>query len=159
FCFLGQCTLASCFPPRNSCAHPRKLNSTREESDMNLCRIALAVYGKSRVTNGARRTMRAKRWLLAAVSTFFLTAPALAGTVIYTDEATFLAHTQPGYYTETFTSLPDGLTASPQTFSKNGFAYAASSISDFYVQSQPPVKWLSGLFAGDLIKIIFTSGN
>jgi hypothetical protein len=103
--------------------------------------------------------MRAKLWLLAAVSTFFLAAPALAGTVIYTDEAQFLAQTQPGYYTETFTSLPDGLIASPQTFSTNGFAYTATSIGDFDVQSQPPVKWLSGGSPGDVIKISFTSGN
>jgi hypothetical protein len=98
--------------------------------------------------------------LLLAVGLWSLAASAPAGTVIYTDEAQFVAQTQPGYDRETFTALSDGPMKSPLTFSNNGFAYRAESLGDFFVQSQPPVKWLSdGLIAGDVIKIDFTSGN
>jgi len=61
--------------------------------------------------------------LLAAGVSLALAATAQAGTIVFTNEAEFLAHTQPGFFHETFTSLPDRDNHSPLNFSNNGFAY------------------------------------
>jgi hypothetical protein len=53
--------------------------------------------------------------VLTAAVALVLAATAEAAVIVYTDEAAFLAHTQPGFYRETFTSLPDGPHISPLT--------------------------------------------
>jgi hypothetical protein len=97
--------------------------------------------------------------ILAAGVALVLAATAHADVIIFTDEAEFLAQTRPGFYRETFVSLPDGINASPLNFSNNGFDYEANSLSLFVVRSHPPVKWVSPGFAQDSIDIHFTSGN
>jgi hypothetical protein len=92
---------------------------------------------------------------LLAVLALILAATAEAEVIVFTDEGAFLAHTQAGFYRETFTSLPDGPLISPQNFSNDGFAYEATSLSDFIVRSRPPVKWLSPTFVQDSIVIPF----
>jgi hypothetical protein len=96
---------------------------------------------------------------LAAAVALVLVATAEADVIVYTDETAFLAHTQPGFYRETFTSLPVGVNESPLTFSNNGFAYEATSLSHFIVRSHLPVKWVSPSFLEHNIVIDFTSGN
>jgi hypothetical protein len=50
-----------------------------------------------------------------------------AGTMIYTDQASFLANVSSGYYLETFDSLPLGSIPNPQSFSQNGFSYSGNA--------------------------------
>jgi hypothetical protein len=75
---------------------------------------------------------------------------------IYTNQASFLAATQPGYYLETFDSLPLGVVLSPQNFSMNGFSYTASTTSTFYNDGN---GWLATDQPDETIFFNFTSNN
>jgi hypothetical protein len=80
-----------------------------------------------------------------------------AGVIVYTNQTDFLAAVKPGYYLETFDSLPQGVVLpSPQSFSGNGFAYNASVTVDFFNVGPPGDTWFSTDFAGDPITFTFT---
>jgi hypothetical protein len=65
-------------------------------------------------------------------------------TTIYTNQASFLAATAPGYYLETFNSLPQDTTIpSPINFSGNGFSYSASAAGGFFNVGPSGDTWLS----------------
>ncbi|HLK55431.1 MAG TPA: hypothetical protein VKU00_02645, partial [Chthonomonadaceae bacterium] len=97
-----------------------------------------------------------------------LTAASNAQTTVYTDQATFLANVQSGYYLETFDSQPiNTQVPSPLSFSSNGFSYTAS-VPDLTSPSGPgnffnvgtvSDVWLSTDLQGDPITFNFTSGN
>lgn len=72
---------------------------------------------------------------LAVAGMSLTPSPADAGIITYSDQATFLAHVQPGYYLETFNSLAAGQLTSPQTFSGSGFGYEASAPDGLYGQT------------------------
>ena len=82
---------------------------------------------------------------------------------IYTSQATFLAHTQPGSYLETFDSLPQFTPLnSPLSFSKNGFSYTASAPSadnQFFNTGTVGDVWLSTFDHSTNIVFDFTSNN
>jgi hypothetical protein len=79
--------------------------------------------------------------------------------VIYTDRAAFLANVQPGFYLETFDSLPQGFLPSPLSFSGSGFSYTASAVGDFFNVGPPGDVWLSTNLQSAPIVFQFTSGN
>jgi hypothetical protein len=82
-----------------------------------------------------------------------------SATTIYTSEAAFLAHTQPGSYLETFDSLPQfTAVTSPLSFSKNGFSYTASAPTFFNVGT-PGDVWLSTFDRSTNIVFDFTSNS
>ena len=95
---------------------------------------------------------------------------AIAQSVIYTDQAASLKQVKPGYYLETFDSLPvfTGL-LQPAFFSANGFSYNANATyfgSDqrglFSVSpdsTQPNDIALSTTQSNAAITLTFTSGN
>ena len=86
-----------------------------------------------------------------------------SATTIYTSQAAFLAHTHPGYYLETFDSLPQFTPLnSPLSFSKNGFSYTASAPSadnQFFNAGTPGDVWLSTFDHSTNIVFDFTSNN
>ncbi len=86
-----------------------------------------------------------------------------SATTIYTSQAIFLAHTQPGSYLETFDSLPQFTPLnSPLSFSKNGFSYTASAPSadnQFFNTGTVGDVWLSTFDHSTNIVFDFTSNN
>ena len=83
--------------------------------------------------------------------------------MVYTDQASFLANLQPGYYLETFDSLPQGMDIGPAlSFSQSGFGYTASvfysNIDGFWNEGPDNDVWLSTDFEGDPIVFQSTSG-
>lgn len=86
-----------------------------------------------------------------------------SATTIYTSQATFLSHTQPGSYLETFDSLPQFTSLnSPLSFSKNGFSYTASAPSadnQFFNTGTVGDVWLSTFDHSTNIVFDFTSNN
>jgi hypothetical protein len=84
-----------------------------------------------------------------------------SATTIYTSQAAFLAHTQPGYYLETFDSLPRFTTLnSPLSFFTNGFSYTASANNDGFFNVGPMGDvWLSTFDHSTNIVFDFTSSN
>jgi hypothetical protein len=86
-----------------------------------------------------------------------------SATTIYTSQAAFLAHTQPGSYLETFDSLPQFTPLnSPLSFSKNGFSYTASAPStdnQFFNAGTVGDVWLSTFDHSTNIVFDFTSNN
>jgi hypothetical protein len=82
-------------------------------------------------------------------------------TTIYTSQAAFLAATQPGYYLETFNSLPQFTQlASPLSFSTNGFSYnATAQTAGFFNTGPSGDTWLSTFHEFDPIIFNFTSNN
>jgi hypothetical protein len=76
-------------------------------------------------------------------------------TTIYTSQSSFLAATAPGYYLETFNSLPqNSFLSSPQNFSGNGFSYSASAAAGFFNVGPSGDTWLST--NNQLTDIVFT---
>src|SRR5438067_4363860 len=74
------------------------------------------------------KTHAVDRSLLLILMSLALSAMTARATAIYTNQAAFLAATQPGYYLETFNSLPQFTQlASPLSFSSNGFSYNATA--------------------------------
>ena len=86
-----------------------------------------------------------------------------SATTIYTSQPTFLAHTQPGSYLETFDSLPQFTPLnSPLSFSKNGFSYTASAPSadnQFFNTGTVGDVWFSTFDHSTNIVFNFTSNN
>lgn len=74
---------------------------------------------------------------------------------IFTSQAAFLAAIEPGYYLETFDSLPqytagDGI----EDFSMPPFSYRATNQSGFFHVGPPGDTWMSTIFADE--DIVFT---
>ena len=93
--------------------------------------------------------------LLAAVSVSVARA-----TTIYTDQTTFLNNVRPGYYLETFDSLPKGNVVPPLAFSANGFSYtAAPAAFNFFNVGPGTDVWLSTSTSNLSIIFNMTSGN
>jgi hypothetical protein len=100
-----------------------------------------------------------------------LALSAHAQTSTYSDQATFLAHVQPGYYLETFDTQPlNSPVDSPLSFSSNGFSYTASvpdvqnssggfDPGSFFNVGTSSDVWLSTNLSQDTITFNFTSGN
>ncbi len=91
----------------------------------------------------------------------FLVASAQAGTV-YTDQPSFLAQLQPGYYLETFQGIPLGFLTSPMGFSSVPYSYTASAPNGLWGQYAPSSGSdvvLSINTAYDTLRFDFTSGN
>jgi hypothetical protein len=83
-------------------------------------------------------------------------------TAIYTNQASFLAATQPGYYLETFNSLPQFTSLTPPlNFSKNGFSYNVTTASGnpFFNIGPSGDTWLSTFHEFDPIVFNVTSNN
>ena len=64
-------------------------------------------------------------------------APSARADQIFTDQASFLAATQPGSYLETFDGLSEGFDAGPLTFSNGDFEYEASAVGGFFQLTAP----------------------
>ena len=79
--------------------------------------------------------------------------------MVYTNQATFLANVQPGAYLESFDSLALGPLNSPMTFSQGSFAYSASVANGFFNVGTSSDVWLSTNFPEDPIVINFSAGN
>lgn len=86
------------------------------------------------------------------------TVPARAD-LTFTDQASFLANVQPGYYLETFDSLPGYTDLGPSvSFSGNGFSYDATNPDGLYTTT-PTMSGdvaLSTYDSGQSITITFT---
>ena len=79
---------------------------------------------------------------------------------VYTDQPSFLAHVQAGYYLETFDSLPATDLGTSLSFSGNGFSYDASAALDLYgVAVGIGDNALSTNNFTDTLTLTFTSGN
>lgn len=80
---------------------------------------------------------------------------------LYTDQPSFLAHVAPGYYLETFNSLPSYSDLGPSlAFSGGGFSYTASAPGDLF--SVTPTGGTTALFtnfATSPLTFSFTSSN
>jgi hypothetical protein len=106
-----------------------------------------------------------KRSLGLVLVSLGLSVTTTRATTIFTNQAAFLAATQPGFYLETFNSLPLGTIpptlASPLNFSKNGFSYSASTASgqDFFNIGPTGDVWLSTFHEFDPIVFNVTSNN
>jgi hypothetical protein len=107
-----------------------------------------------------------KRIIFIAVMCAFVAAPALADMTVYTNEATFTAMLQPGYYLENWnyapwTTIVDPAISSPQSFSGGlGWAYDISSPSGLSGQPIPPPDGPGGAVAnyyqGQAVTVTFT---
>jgi hypothetical protein len=98
--------------------------------------------------------------LLLALAVF--TNQASAQVTTYTNQATFLAALNAGFYTENFQSLSiTGTTLGPLNFSSGGFTYAANTTTGnlFFGAGTPADHWLSTNTATDTVTITFSSGN
>src|SRR5438067_264623 len=91
------------------------------------------------------KTHPLKHSLLLVLVSLGVSAIPTQATTIYTNQATFLAATQPGYYLETFNSLPQFTQlASPLNFSSNGFTYNATApTAGFFNIGPSGDTWLS----------------
>src|SRR5437764_9972425 len=104
---------------------------------------------------------RLKHSFLLVLVSLELTAMTTQATTIYTNQAAFLAATQPGSYLETFNSLPQFTQlASPLSFSSNGFSYNATApTAGFFNLGPTGDTWLSTFHEFDPIIFNFTSNN
>ena len=102
-----------------------------------------------------------KRSLPLVLVSLGLSVMTTHATAIYTNQAAFLAATQPGYYLETFNSLPQFTQlASPLSFSSNGFSYNATApTAGFFNLGPTGDTWLSTFHEFDPIIFNFTSNN
>ena len=107
------------------------------------------------------KTHPLKHSLLLVLVSLGLSAIPTQATTIYTNQAAFLAATQPGYYLETFNSLPQFTQlASPLNFSSNGFTYNATApTAGFFNIGPSGDTWLSTFHEFDPIIFNFTSNN
>ena len=107
------------------------------------------------------KTHPLKHSLLLVLVSLGVSAIPTQATTIYTNQATFLAATQPGYYLETFNSLPQFTQlASPLNFSSNGFTYNATApTAGFFNIGPSGDTWLSTFHEFDPIIFNFTSNN
>ena len=107
------------------------------------------------------KTHPLKHSLLLVLVSLGVSAIPTQATTIYTNQATFLAATQPGYYLETFNSLPQFTQlASPLNFSSNGFTYNATApTAGFFNIGPSGDTWLSTFHEFDPIVFNFTSNN
>ena len=107
------------------------------------------------------KTHPLKHSLLLVLVSLGLSAIPTQATTIYTNQAAFLAATQPGYYLETFNSLPQFTQlASPLNFSSNGFTYNATApTAGFFNIGPSGDTWLSTFHEFDPIVFNFTSNN
>lgn len=76
--------------------------------------------------------MHAIRHLVPAIALVAMAASSFASPTVFTSQADFLAHVQPGSYTENFDGLGNG-PAGPQSFGTGPFAFTASSSQDLYL--------------------------
>src|SRR5438105_12441007 len=97
-----------------------------------------------------------KRSLPLVLVSLGLSVMTTHATAIYTNQAAFLAATQPGYYLETFNSLPQFTQlASPLTFSSNGFSYNATApTAGFFNIGPSGDTWLSTFHESILLFLI-----
>ena len=107
------------------------------------------------------KTHPLKHSLLLVLVSLGLSAIPTQATTIYTNQAAFLAATQPGYYLETFNSLPQFTQlASPLNFSSSGFSYNATApTAGFFNLGPSGDTWLSTFHEFDPIIFNFTSNN
>jgi len=107
------------------------------------------------------KTHPVERSLLLILMSLALSIMTARATTIYTNQAAFLAATQPGYYLETFNSLPQFTQlASPLNFSSNGFTYNATApTAGFFNIGPSGDTWLSTFHEFDPIIFNFTSNN
>jgi hypothetical protein len=107
------------------------------------------------------KTHAVERSLLLILMSLALSVMTARATAIYTNQAAFLAATQPGYYLETFNSLPQFTQlASPLSFSSNGFSYNATApTAGFFNIGPSGDTWLSTFHEFDPIIFNFTSNN
>jgi hypothetical protein len=107
------------------------------------------------------KTHPVERSLLLILISLALSAMTPRATATYTNQAAFLAATQPGYYLETFNSLPQFTQlASPLSFSSNGFSYNATApTAGFFNIGPSGDTWLSTFHEFDPIIFNFTSNN
>src|SRR5437868_14307003 len=107
------------------------------------------------------KTHPVERSLLLILMSLALSIMTARATTIYTNQAAFLAATQPGYYLETFNSLPQFTQlASPLNFSSNGFTYNATApTAGFFNIGPSGDTWLSTFHEFDPIVFNFTSNN
>ena len=107
------------------------------------------------------KTHPVERSLLLILLSLVLSIMTARATTIYTNQAAFLAATQPGYYPETFNSLPQFTQlASPLNFSSNGFSYNATApTAGFFNLGPSGDTWLSTFHEFDPIIFNFTSNN
>ena len=107
------------------------------------------------------KTHAVDRSLLLILMSLALSAMTARATATYTNQAAFLAATQPGYYLETFNSLPQFTQlASPLNFSSNGFTYNATApTAGFFNIGPSGDTWLSTFHEFDPIIFNFTSNN
>lgn len=97
-------------------------------------------------------------WLAIAAASHLAGQQVSAGTVTYTDQATFQAALQPGYFSESFGSVAfDAI--SPQDVSGGGYTISASTSngSQFY-NSGPGGIWL-GAYDSEATIVFTFSGN
>lgn len=107
------------------------------------------------------KTHPVERSLLLILMSLALTAMTTQATTIYTNQAAFLSATQPGYYLETFNSLPQFTQLpSPLSFSSNGFSYNATApTAGFFNVGPSGDTWLGTFHEFDPITFNFTSNN
>ena len=107
------------------------------------------------------KTHPVERSLLLILISLALSAMTARATATYTNQAAFLAATQPGYYLETFNSLPQFTQlASPLSFSSSGFSYNATApTAGFFNLGPTGDTWLSTFHEFDPIIFNFTSNN
>jgi len=87
--------------------------------------------------NGTKLSVRLLGATLALATCGLLTGNAQADTT-YTTQVSFLADVAPGYYLETFDSLPTTYINSPLLFASGGFAYSAAAPTNFYPVAPDP---------------------
>ena len=130
---------------------------------MNQHRKTVRVCDGAATPGQIRKPLWFRRRFALALSLFAITAAhfskAQGADAIYTDQTTFLASIQPGYYLETFDSLPKDFVSSPQPFSLNGFAYTASAAGDFFNVGPGNDVWLSTSNNTTGIVFVMTSNN
>jgi hypothetical protein len=107
------------------------------------------------------KTHPVERSLLLILMSLALSVMTARATAIYTNQTAFLAATQPGYYLETFNSLPQFTQVpSPLSFSTNGFSYNATApTAGFFNLGPSGDTWLSTFHEFDPIIFNFTSNN
>jgi hypothetical protein len=113
----------------------------------------------------ASDSVRPSRYIVVVGILAALSSTASAQVTVYTNQASFLAAVQAGYYTESYDSLPPSGTQLPASmpFSQGAFAYTVSATNNatasLYSAGAGTDLWLSTNNTTDVMNYSPTSGN
>jgi hypothetical protein len=113
------------------------------------------------VSNSGGSIVSHLRFMLLIIASMLAFSAPVTAAMIYSDQTTFLANVQPGYYQEGFDppAFAPGPLSTPASFSANGFSYTAMASSGLFIITPGGDGSLSTFNSDDSLVFTFTSGN